>query len=167
MKPLSTEHDIEASISEFIELLGMFLITQDESKMPPKLRSAIRGDDDPMSREGAILAPARNFGQMGSSPATNERPMGGDPQTDDANTASDNSILTPEESDLPSRRLGSGPTTFYDSEEVEGERQRTMEILRRDVINMVEKVRLGNRLAMEENKVMLENNVASIEDKLR
>ena len=104
---------------------------------------------------------------MGSSPTTNERPLGGDPQMDDANTASDNSILTPEESDLPSRRLGSGATTYYDSEEVEGERQWTMETLRRDVINMVEETRLENRLAMEENKAMLENNVASIEDKLR
>ena len=136
------------------------------------MRSAIRGDYDPMSREvdqsdeGAILAPPENFGQMGSGPAVNERPLGGDPPMDDANTASDNSILTPEESDLPSRRLGSGPTTYYDSEEVEGERQRTMEILRRDVINMVEEARLENRLAMEENKAMLENNVASIEDKL-
>ena len=86
---------------------------------------------------------------------------------DDANTASDNSILTPEESDLPSRSRGSGPTTYYDSEEVEGELQRTMETLRRDVINMVEEAMLENRLAMEENKAMLENNVASIEDKLR
>ena len=112
--------------------------------MPPKLRSAIRGDDDPVSREidqsdeGAVLAPAENFDQVGSSPSANERPMGGDPRMDDVNTASDNSILTPEESDLPSRRFGGGPTTYYDSEEIEGERQRTMDTLRKDVINMVE-----------------------------
>ena len=42
-----------------------------------------------------------------------------------------------------------------------------METLRRDVINMVEEARLENRLAMEENNAVLENNVASIEDELR
>ena len=157
MKPLWTEHDIDVSNSELLELFETFRIYV--SKMPPKLRSAIRGDDDPMSREvdqsdeGAILAPTENFGQVGSIPTVNERPLGGDPQMDDANTASDNSTLTPEESDPRSRRLGSGPTTYYDSEEVKGERQWTMETLRRDVINMVEEARSDNRLAMEEVKL--------------
>ena len=88
MKPLSTEHDIDTSISELIELFESFQISQNGNEMPPKLRSAIRGDDDPMSREvdqsdeGAILAPTESFSQVGSGPTANERPMGGDSQID-------------------------------------------------------------------------------------
>ena len=110
MKLLSTGNDIDTSISELIELFGLFQVSQNGNEMPPKLRSAIRGDDDPMSREvdqsdeGVILAPAESFGQLGSGPTANERPVGGEFQIDDANTASDNSIVTPEESHLPSRR---------------------------------------------------------------
>ena len=64
------------------------------------------------SDEVDLVTPTETFGQMGSSPTTDERPLGTDPLMDDANTASDDSLLTSEESDHPSRRPGSGPTTY-------------------------------------------------------
>ena len=164
----SSEPQLDDCISDLIESFEAWTI---DSSMPPKLRSANKGEEDvsemdigESSRTGGNI-PARSTESLGEVIEAYETPVGDDSTQDEYISDEPNPPVT--ERILTDRQDSDDQSDQLSDPLIAGDQEVRMEDHKKMIHEMIEELRLENRLANETNRVEFQQQIHFMEDRMR